>query len=359
MFVIARGTSFTYKGKAVKAKDVAKDSGVRYVLEGSVRRAGNQVRVNAQLIDGENGAHIWSDRFDREIKNTFALQNEITGRIAARLNVALMRAQSRQLKNGPPASLKAWDYALQGYVGLYQLSLDTLGESKALLEKALELDPTLAVAWIGLARMHYRAYRRPAPGISVPHSKKLSLEAAQKAVSLAPASSDAFTMLGQAYRAVNQVDKALISCETAVELNADNSGAYLCLGAAYMHPGKAAKAIGLFEKAQRLNPRHRPFVAHFYTGQAYSLLEQYDKSVRAFTKSFSEFPKHAGVLRGLASSLAEVGRVDEARTILGKYLKVARGKRDTIEKLRAYHKYPPAKFDRLYGGLSRAGMPEK
>ena len=126
-----------------------------------------------------------------------------------------------------------------------------------------------------------------------------------------------------------------------------------------MHSGKAAKAIPLFEKALRLNPRHRPFVAHLYTGQAYSLLEQYEESVKAFNKSVSEFPKHVGVLRGLASSLAKVGRVDEARIVLAKYVKLSRGKRDTIEKLRAYHQYPDSKFERLYGGLRQAGMPEK
>ncbi len=249
---------------------------------------------------------------------------------------------------------------MQGNVGLYQSSTDTLGETKALLEKALELDPNLAFAWNGLARVHYRAYRRHVPGISVPNSNELSLEAAQKAVSLDPTSSNAFNLLGLAYRAVNQLDKALISCETAVELNPNNSSAYLCVGTAKMHSGKAAEALGLFDKALRLNPRHRPFLPYFYMGQAYSLLEQYEESVQAFNKSVSEFPKHAGVLRGLASSLAKLGRVDEARVVLAKYLERSRGKRDTIEKLRAYYyQYPDSKFERLYGGLRQAGMSEK
>ncbi len=126
-----------------------------------------------------------------------------------------------------------------------------------------------------------------------------------------------------------------------------------------MHSDMAAEAIGLFEKALRLNPRHRPFLPYLYMGQAHSLLEQYEESVKAFNKSVLEFPKHSEVLRGLASALAKVGRVDEARIVLAKFLKQSRGKRDTIEKLRAYYQYPDSKFERLYGGLRQAGMSEK
>ena len=126
-----------------------------------------------------------------------------------------------------------------------------------------------------------------------------------------------------------------------------------------MHSGKAAEAPSLFDKALRLNPRHRPFLPHFYTGQAYALLEQYEESVTALNKSVSELPNHAGVLRVLASSLATIGRVDEARVVLAKYLEQSGGKRDTIEKLHAYYQYSESKFQRLYGGLRQAGMSEK
>jgi adenylate cyclase len=362
-FVIARGTSFTFKGMAMDTKKVASELKVRYVLEGSVRRAGDSVRVNAQLVDGTTGAHIWSDRFDRKYIDAFSLQNDITGRIAATLKGELLEAQSRGLKNGPPANLTAWDYALQGTVVLHQLeNTNRLGEAKSLFEKALELDPDLASAWIGLARIHLVAFRREVSGISVPHSNKFSLEAAQKAVLLDRKSSDAFNILGLAYRAVDQIEEALATCETAVELNPNNSDAYLCLGTAKMYSGKGnpTDAIPLFKKSLQLNPRYRPFLPYMYMGQAYSLLERYEESVKAFSKSVSESPNNTVVLRGLASALAKIGRVDEARVVLVKYVKLSHGKRDTIEKLRAYFKLlSDAEFERLYGGLRQAGMPEK
>ena len=278
----------------------------------------------------------------------------------ATLKSELLEAESRALKGGPPANLKAWDYALQGTVALHQSGTNQVGKAKALFEKALNLEPDLAFAWSGLARVHYIAFRRPVPGISVPHSNKLSLEAAQKAVSLDPKSSHAFNQLGFAYRAVGQLEKALASCETAVELNPNNSDAYLCLGTAKMHSGTPAEAIPLFKKSVQLNPRHRPFLPYLYMGQAYSYFERYEESVKAFKKSVSEFPNNLGVLRGLASALAKIGRVDEARVVLAKYVKISRGKRDTIEKLRAYlSHYSDANFERVYGGLRRAGMPEK
>ena len=170
-FVIARRTSFTFKGKVTDVKKVAADLGVRYVLEGSVRRSGNQVRINAQLIDGQTGSHIWSDRFDRVLTDVFSLQNDVTGRIAAVLKAELREADN--LRRGPPASLEAWDYALQGNVLLFNPSgPKAFLDAKGLLEKALELDPSIASAWSGLAFVHFVASLQPIPSVSVPHSTK-------------------------------------------------------------------------------------------------------------------------------------------------------------------------------------------
>ena len=172
-FVIARRTSFTYKGRDADTKTVAEELGVRYVLEGSVQRSGDQVRINAQLIDGPTNSHIWSDRYDRELTDAFSVQNDVTGRIAAVLKAELREADLR--RQGPPASLEAWDYALRGNVLLFNpKSLEDFRNAKALLDKSLELDPSIASAWSGLAFIHFVASLRPIPGISAPDSKDLS-----------------------------------------------------------------------------------------------------------------------------------------------------------------------------------------
>ena len=152
----------------------------------------------------------------------------------------------------------------------------------------------------------------------------------------------------------------MASCETAVRLNPNNSDAYLCLGTALMHSGKPAEAIPLYEKSARLNPRYRPYRPYMYTAQAYAILGRYEKAVKTYKRSVSEYPNHTAVLRGLASALVKIGRVEEARVVLAKYIKLSRGKRDTVEKLRAYFKFfSDDKFERLFGGLRQAGMPEK
>ena len=173
-FVIARGTSFTFKKKSINAKDVAKALDVRYVLEGSVQRSGDRVRVNAEFIDGATGAQLWSERFDRAFKDIFALQDDVTGQISAVLKRELLQAESHRLKVGRPANLDAWDVALQGYVEAFgnPRTIEGYHDAKARLETAIKMDPGLAIGWIGLAHLHYIASTRGYPGISPADARK-------------------------------------------------------------------------------------------------------------------------------------------------------------------------------------------
>ena len=359
-FVIARGTSFTYKGKAVKAKTVAQQLKVRYVLEGSVRRLGDQVRINAQLIDGKSGAHIWSAKFDRAFKNVFALQSEITGRIAAVLKVELLEAESRQSERGRPANLKAWDYAVQGHVKMHRLSHGPgrFANANALFAKALKLDPNLALAWEGVAFIHYVAATRKLPGITGPH-RKLALEAAQKAVALDPRSSGAHTVLGLAYVWVRRPDRGLSACERSLNLNRNNDDAYIFAAQALRALGKSAEAIRMLEKSRQLNPRFSPWRRHMLIGANRVLLGEYDKAQIALNKAKAEFPTHQIVNMYLASALALSGRMEQARKALSEYLKLVGEKRNTIEKVRANLKHISPDIERILEGLRRAGMPER
>jgi len=362
MFVIARGTSFTYKGKAVKARDVAKDLKVRYVLEGSVRRAGDQVRVNAQLIDGETGAHLWSDRFDREIKELFSLQDEVTGRIASVLKGELLQAESHRLRRGPPSNLDAWETALQGYVKAFDNPRNVEGyrEAKVLLDRAIEMDRNLTIGWIGLAHLHYIASTRGYPGVARNVSRKLLLASAQRAVSLDPKNADAQTELGLAYRINREPEKARAACETALEINPNYDEAHACAGMAYVALGKLEKASLLLEKALQLNPRHNAFLRRYFIGMVHIFDGQPAKAVAVLKKGLAEFPTHAGLNYSLVSALALSGRDAEANKALAAYnnMKSARNL-NKIEQIRDRLAYLSPNIGKLAEGLRRAGMPEK
>jgi len=356
-FVIARSTSFTYKGKRVNAKDVAETLNVRYLLEGSVRRSGKQVRVNAQLIDGKSGAHIWSEKFDRDLKDVIALQSDITGHIASVLRAELLEAESRRPK---PANLEAWDYAVRGTAITHRVGLRANGylEAKQQFEKAIELDSDLAMAWEGLSFIHFSAATREIPGISVPNSVDLALEAAQKAVSLDPKSSNAYKVLGMAFYWKGQGKNALAACQKALDLNRNNDLAIICISRAAFILGRLEESIRLVKKALVLNPRFRVGLKNFYIGNALLYIGKYQESVETLKMAAANFPKHASIKLYLMSALAMAGRKDEARVVLAAYTKLARGKRNTIEKLHADREHIVPNFKRLAKALRKLGFPE-
>ena len=357
-FVIARRTSFTFKGKAVDVKEIAADLGVRYVLEGSVRRSGDQVRINAQLIDGQTGSHVWSDRYDRVLTDAFSVQSDVTGRIAAVLKAELREADSQ--RQGPPASLEAWDYALRGNVLLFNpKSLKDFRDAKALFDKAVQLDPSIASAWSGLAFVHFVASLRPIPGVSVPNSKNLSLESAQKAVSLDPKNAEGYWMIGVGYARNGQPEQGLASCDTAIDLNPNNDCAYVCAGLTNMALGKPIEALPHFRQSLRLNPRFRPFTKYKYMGFAYLHSGQDTEAITVLNRAIAGSPKDPISNFALTSALALIGRVEDARVALEKSMTLAYSDRTTIETLRASHSWMGPGFERVLEGLRLAGMPEQ
>ncbi|MCL7940577.1 winged helix-turn-helix domain-containing protein [Halomonas sp. ATCH28] len=357
-FVIARRTSFTFKGNAVDVKDVAADLGVRYVLEGSVRQSGDQVRINAQLIDGQTRRHVWSDRYDRSLTDVFSVLDNVTGQIAAALKAELREADSERQR--PMASLDAWDYALRGNVLLFNPdSAEDFQDAKALLDKAVELDPGIASAWSGLAFVHFAASTRPIPGVSVANSKDLSLDAAQRAVSLDPKDAEGHWMVGVGYARNGQPERGLASCHTAMELNPNNDCAYVCAGLTNMALGKPGEGVPHFRQALRLNPRFRPSSKYTYMGFAYLHDEQDAKAITALNRAIAGSPNDPTANFALAAALALNGREEEARAALEHSMALAYSDRTTIETLRASHSWMGPGFKRVLEGLRLAGMPEQ
>lgn len=355
-FVIARRTSFTYKDRAVDLRNVATELNVRYVVEGSVRRSGDQVRINAQLIDGKTGSHVWSDRFDRELTDVFSVQNDVTGRIASVLKAELREADERR----PPASMKAWDYALKGNVLLFNpTSFENYQNAKVFLDKAIGLDPTILSAWSGLAFVHYAASMRPIPGVSVPNSKGLSLRAAQRAVELDPKNAEGHWIIGVGYARNGQPDIGLASCETAVDLNPNNDCAYVCRGLVNMALGRPGEAVLNFEQSLRLNPRFRPFTKYKYMGLAYLHSGQDEEAIETLNRAIAGSPNDPLANFALTAALSLAGRVTEARDMLRKSLTLAYGDETTVETMRASYSWMGPGFERVVEGLRIAGLREQ
>ena len=365
-FVISRSTSFTYKGKLVDAKQAAAELGVRYVLEGSVRRSGDQVRVNVQLIDGRTGTHVWAERFDREVGDIFALQDEVTGRIARALNLQVMEAESRRAQQGRPENLDAEDYALRGWAELFAepMSPESNRAAQKYLEEALRLDPDSARAWTCMSFLYTRAAEMdwmPEPRDEL---RKRAVEAGERAVALDPGSAEAHFGLGIALQFSGQVEEALLASETAIEINRNYAPAYRGVGMALVFSGRAAEAPSWFEKAMRLSPRDPMLSVWCWNlGLAKHLLGEDGEAVVWAKKAVAASPKYHHPYFLLASIQTWLGEEDAARRALEQGCRLM-PRYDTIASYRPSlalsqnETYLSQVEERHIEGLRKAGMPE-
>src|SRR5262249_41406848 len=293
-FVIARNTMQSYRSRTVDIKQLGRELGVRYVLEGSVRRADPQVRVNAQLIDAETGAHIWAGRFDRGAEDLFSFQTEVTGQIARTLHLQLKEAESQRATRGRPENLEAVDYARKAWAELWNKppSRETNDQAFTHIEKALALDPQVPEIWTNLSYTHARA---AVSGWSTSRSgsQQLARAAGERAVD--PQSADAHYVLGFAIRLQGDIDRALEENETAVTLNPNHAPGHAGIGICWIMRGRPREALPYFEHAFRLSPRD-PLRAgwHTWVGVAYMMLGDDRKALEQGKRSAAANPKSAG-----------------------------------------------------------------
>ncbi|NIQ39605.1 MAG: tetratricopeptide repeat protein, partial [Proteobacteria bacterium] len=221
LFVIARNSVFTYKRKAVKVDQVGRDLGVRYVLEGSVRKAGGRVRISAQLIDTTTGGHLWAERYDRELQDIFALQDEVTQKIVTTLAVKLTQGEEDRLTRRDTDNLEAYDHILRGLDHYYRFSKDSILQAREMFEKAVDLDPDYALAHSRLGWTHLRewsfGWRQD------PQSLERAFELAQKAISLNDSLADAHELLGEVYLWQKRHDQAVEEMKKAIALGPNNA----------------------------------------------------------------------------------------------------------------------------------------
>jgi len=360
--VIARNTAFSYKGKAVDAKQIGRDLGVRYVLEGSVRRSGNQVRVNVQLIDAETDVHRWAERFDGDTSDLFALQDQITGRIAVALNLELLAVEAARPTDRPDAL----DFILRGRAALLKpVTRDTRAEAITLFEHALALDPRSveAQAWLAAA-LAGRVIR----GVTASAAADIqrATELSEQALAAAPRSSHAHGAKAQVLRAEHRYAEAIPEYETLLKHQRNSVHSLLGLAQCKLYTGLIEETIPLVEQAIRLSPRD-PRIEAFYwqIGFVHLLQSQTDDAILWFEKAKRASPAWTGVRISLVSAYALKDDGEHAAAELAEARRLAgEGIRLSIARQRARASFGVPKIRALieatyFAGLRKAGVPEE
>ena len=364
-FVIARNTAFTYKGKPVDARQIGRELGVRYVLEGSIRRSGDQVQVNVQLIDAESGAHLWADRFDTNRRNLPEAQNEITGRLARTLHLELGEAVGRRIEQEKVVDPDARDLVMRGSALFYRpFSVANRKEAQHAFEQALEIDPQSIDARIGIALV---LATNVADGwsSSVPEDKvraeQLLLEALERDANRPMA----HYAMGMLRRVQNRLADAQIEFETAIGLDRNNARAHYQLGTTLLWMGQPQAGIPYMEKAVRLNPQD-PNRANFDAtlGMCHLVQGHVDQAIDLLRKARAENPRFWFIHFWLAGALGLKGDLDEARTALAESLRL-KPEMNSLARRRAdvpwvaNPSYWALQEKSLNVGLRRAGFPNE
>jgi adenylate cyclase len=322
LFVIARNSSFTYKGRAVDIRQVARELGVRYVLEGSVRRSGGRVRVVAQLIDAETGNHIWAERFDRALEDVFAIQDEITAAVAAAIVPAIAEAELRRTLRKTPESLGTWEAYQRAMWHMAKANRADYEQAQHFLQRAVSLDPAFAPAHVFLA-MNHMWQGQVFAGRPLQEAGRLARISAQKAVELDPNDADAQAMCAWAKGMEGINDEIRDGVSLAVGLNPNSVLVNTALGVLRLFDGQPVHARTALLKALRLNPRH-PLncIPLLQIGVSYYFEGDYASAAGAARRVVAQFPGMPLAHRYVAASLGQLDHQD-ARAALRRAIEVS------------------------------------
>jgi adenylate cyclase len=352
--VIARNSSFVYKGKSIDLTQVASDLGVRFVLEGSVRKAGNRIRVTAQLIEASTSGHIWAERFDRELVDIFAVQDEITAQIVSALGRSIQAFELRQSRRKPPTNLDAYDKCLQALANMSSPDHMRYAEARRLAREAIALDPDYARAYAVVAQTQLVSFT--SRWLDDPEG---SLDAAYKNAQAAVALDDhnflAYNILGLCQVWLRRHDLAIASLQHALELNPNEAFTRANLANALVFAGQPQEALDQVEIAMRLDPHGRPTYPHF-RGRAYFAQRQYKNAELAFAQAVTEAPGWPWGHLMLAAVQAALGNDDAARAEVEEALKIS----PDINLGFVPQSWPfreQSELDHLIDLLKRAGLP--
>jgi TolB-like protein/Tfp pilus assembly protein PilF len=357
LFVIARNSSFTYKGRAVDVKQVGRELGVRYVLEGSLRKAANRIRITTQLIDASTAAHISAERFDGTLDDVFDLQDQVTASVVGAIAPKLERAEIARAKRKPTDSLDAYDYYLRGLAAIYRWTRESHAEALGLFKKATEVDPDFAAAYALAARCYnWRATN----GWMTDRAREVAdaMQLARRAMDLGKDDAVALSMAGHTVaRLAGDFEAGAGLIEQALALNPNLAAAWLSHGWVSVWMGRSDDAINRFEQGMRLSPID-PHMFNMLAGMAsaHLIAGRYDQASVWAERGVRDQPLFGPVLRVAAASFALTGRLDDAKRML-RLVREA----DPVLRISNVQDRTPLRPDglaRLVEGLRKAGLPE-
>jgi TolB-like protein/class 3 adenylate cyclase/Flp pilus assembly protein TadD len=354
LFVIARNSSFTYKGRAVDVRQVGRELGVRYVLEGSVRKAGNRIRVTAQLIEAATSNHVWAERYDRDLADVFAVQDELTEALTTALAPAIADAELRRAMRKPPGSLDAWAAYQRGLWHLGKATADDDETAEKFFRQAIDLDPTFGGSYSALALYQLQAaalYQK----IDLRDAQRSAETLARRAVALDGADAEARSCLGWALQARGEADDALAEIERALSMSPNLAIAHGHRGATLIFAGRPKEGVTALKACIRLDPRD-PYLAvrllHIACGLYFC--GEYEASIEAAKRLIRSYPDFPMIYRWSAAALAQLGRTTEAKEELEKAILCAPGAFDMYVRKRAPW-FRPEDHAHLVEGLRKAG----
>ena len=355
LFVIARNSCFTYKGRAVDVKQVGRELGVRYVLEGGLRKAGSRIRVTAQLVETDTGKHLWAEHYDRDLADIFAVQDEITEAVTIAIAPAIADAEQRRAMRRPPESLDAWAAYQRGLWHLSKATPNDNSRAEKFFQQAIDLDPNFSGGYQGLAFTQNQtrdSWRSPLEGLN-------AIEAlARRAVALDPANAEARSCLGMALYNRADYEGALAEIEYALVTSPNLAIAHGILGATLAFSGCPERGIAALERNLRLDPRDPQLAVRLnQIALAHYFAWEYEKTIEVAKRTIRSYPDYPHIHRWLAAALGQLGRIDEAKEALEKAISTAPGAFEMFVR----HRVPwmrPEDHAHMLEGLRKAGMPE-
>ena len=352
LFVIARNSCFTYKGRTIDVTRVGRELGARYVLEGSMRKAGDRIRVTAQLVEAETGKHLWAERYDRALADIFALQDEITEAVTIAVAPAVANAEVQRAIRKAPESLDAWAAYQRGLWHLSKFSPGDNALAQKFFQRAIDLDPTFSGGFTGLARAQFHAtagFQRPDLG----DTQSLCEALARRAVAVDGADAEARACLAAVLLRCGDYEGALAEAERALEMAPNLAGAYGTLGATLIFSGRQKDGLAALQTSIRLDPRDPSNRVHQIAVGSY-FARQYEAAIDAAKRAIRSYPDYPLTYRWLAAALGQLGRIEEAKEALAKAIAAAPASFDMYVRARVPY-MRPEDHAHMVEGLRKAG----
>jgi adenylate cyclase len=354
LFVIARNSSFAYKGRSVKVQEIGRDLGVRFVLEGSVRKAGNRVRITAQLIDAGSGGHLWAERFDRDLTDIFSTQDEVVEKIVGMLAVTLTRGEEQRLRRHGTGNVEAYESWLRARELLTRGTRESVAQSRAMYRRAIEIDLNFARPHAGLALAAISEYVSgwaPDPAQALDGAERW----ARRAVELNDQEPVSHMALGAVLLWRRDHEGALAESRRMMALDPNFAQGYTATGLALMYAGRAAEALEPIAMAMRLDPLYPSMVLHFLA-QANFSLGKYEIAAQQLVDRIARTPGTDASRMLLASCYGHLGRTEDARAAWVELLKV-NPDFSLMQRARVLPYKDARDFQRIAEGLAKAGLP--